>query len=522
MGFIPLANWGPKTCPNYLQTGSLVLYYNTQIVDSYPGLPGAPGPISGSYIYNLANSASYIGYLQGGAGAYSPTFLAIYSFIAVDSLPWNLYDGSPSTILIKGVFTFPSASNSFVLAGSNQNEGLQYYSDTQCFGFSRGIYNCKNTMPVSVGMNTAQNAFTTLAVVRESSPTAKLFLTSDKSNFGQQFTQSLGTCTVINETDVFATNSYIQSVVVYNKQLTQIELISASQAMDCGAYPQGYSEPKGWPSGSSTTYPTVEYLLLGGGGGGGFGVTGTSPGGGGAGGGFISGAVTLSTGSSYPITIGAGGTRGMPTSTGSLNGVNTTAFTLTAFGGGYGGSSSGSIINGGDGGCGGGSAMPSSYNATGSQGGNGGASAITAPNASGGGGGADGGGGGASFRQSGNGGDGKAWTELTPVYYGAGGGGGGTPDGFGTSRGAPGQGGTGFGGDGTNDGFNGTANKGDGGGGGYQSFTSNQPGGNGGSGLVAIRYNGQPQFNDGTIVTTQLYEGETTTHYFTSSFTLTI
>jgi hypothetical protein len=520
--YIPLSYWGPKVCPNYLETGSLLIYYNALIPASYPGLPGAPGPISGSYIYNLVNTASWTATLQSGPGAYSPTFQAIDNRLNVSNVPWNLYDGSPSTILIRGIFTVPPAGDTFLLQGSNSNEGLHYYSSTGAYGFSRGVYDCQNTMNFVTGMNSAQNAFTTLAVVRESSPTAKLYLTSDKSNFGQQFTQSLGTCTIINETDFFTTNSYIQSVAFYQKQLTQIELISASQAMECGAYPQGYSEPKGWPSGSSTTYPTVEYLLLGGGGGGGFGVTNSSPGAGGGGGGFISGSLTLSTGSSYPITIGAGGTRGMPTSTGSLNGGNTTAFTLTAFGGGYGGSQSGSIINGGDGGCGGGSAMPSSYNATGSQGGRGGGSAVTNPAAVGGGGGAGGDGDSASFRQSGGGGNGKAWKELTPVYYGAGGGGGGAPGSPGTGRGSAGQGGTGFGGDGTNDGFDGTANKGDGGGGGYQNSTSNQPGGNGGSGLVAIRYNGTPQFYEGTIVTTQLYEGQTTTHYFTSSFTLTI
>jgi hypothetical protein len=248
MGFIPLANWGPKTCPNYLQTGSLVLYYNTQIVDSYPGVPGMPETQDGTHIFNLANSASYVGSVAGGIGTYSPTFLAIQSEI-VRNVTWNLYDGTPSTILIRGSFTFSPSSNFFVLAGSNANEGLQYYSDTQSFGFSRGVNNCKNTMPVSVGMNTATNAFTTLAVVRESSPTAKLYLTSDKSNFGQQFTQSLDSCTIINDTNVFNTANWIQSVAVYNKQLTQIELISASQAMECGAYPQGYVSPI-VPSGS--------------------------------------------------------------------------------------------------------------------------------------------------------------------------------------------------------------------------------------------------------------------------------
>lgn len=244
MGFIPLAYWGPKVCPNYLQTSSLVLYYNTQIVDSYPGVPGDPAPQDGTNIFNLANSASYVGSVAGGIGTYNPTLLSIQSAIGVSNVPWNLYDGSASTILVRGIFSFSTGSNYFVLQNSaNANEGLQYYTATSAYGFSRGANNCNNVMPVSSGMNTQANAFQTLAVVRENSPTAKLYLTTDKSSFGQQFIQATGSCTVINDTDLFNTNNYIQSVVVYSKALTQIELISASQAMECGAYPQGYVAP---------------------------------------------------------------------------------------------------------------------------------------------------------------------------------------------------------------------------------------------------------------------------------------
>jgi hypothetical protein len=250
MGFIPLANWGPKTCPNYLQTGSLVVYYNTQLVESYPGVIGSPLPIDGTNIFNLANSSSYNGSVPGGITTYNPTLLSILSSINVSDVPWNLYDGSPSTILIRGIFTYPTGSNYFILQNTlNSNEGLQYYRSTNALGFSRGVFDCNNTMNVNTGMNTATNAFTTLAVVRENSPTAKLYLTTDKSGFSQQFTQSLDTCTIINDTNLFNTNNYIQSVAVYSKQLTQIEIVSASQAMECGAYPQGYLPPI-VPSGS--------------------------------------------------------------------------------------------------------------------------------------------------------------------------------------------------------------------------------------------------------------------------------
>ena len=77
-----------------------------------------------------------------------------------------------------------------------------------------------------------------------------------------------------------------------------------------------------------TTPGVVEYLLIGGGGGGG-----GTHGGGGGGGGFIQGHTLVKSGS-HPIVVGGGGTG----STGQgVNGVNSTAFSLTAVGGGGGG-----------------------------------------------------------------------------------------------------------------------------------------------------------------------------------------
>jgi hypothetical protein len=264
MGFIPLANWGTKICPSYLQTGSLVVYYNTQLVESYPGVPGSPLPTDGNNIFNLANSASYVGTVTGGPTSYNPTLQSIFSRIIVsEDVPWNLYDGSASTILIRGIWNYPTGYPYFVLQNFlNLNEGLQYYNSTNAFGFSRGVFNCNNTMNVNTGMNTATNTFATLAVVRQNSPTAKLYLTSDKSGFSQQFTQSLDTCTIINDTNLFNTDNYIQSVAVYSKQLTQIEIVSASQAMECGAYPQGYTTPV-VPSGSCGC-ATIQFTATGG------------------------------------------------------------------------------------------------------------------------------------------------------------------------------------------------------------------------------------------------------------------
>jgi len=87
-----------------------------------------------------------------------------------------------------------------------------------------------------------------------------------------------------------------------------------------------------------TTGPVlIEYLIIGGGGGGG-----ADHGGGGGGGGYVTGTMKLLNGT-YPIVIGSGGTRGVGTASGGVyvfatNGGNSSAFGLTAYGGGYGGS----------------------------------------------------------------------------------------------------------------------------------------------------------------------------------------
>ena len=93
------------------------------------------------------------------------------------------------------------------------------------------------------------------------------------------------------------------------------------------------------------TSGTVDYLLVAGGGSGG----GSALGGGGGAGGLLT-ATSLSVSNAiYPIVVGAGGSGGSQVYT---DGEDTTAFSLTAIGGGYGGS--GSTINPSNGGSGGG------------------------------------------------------------------------------------------------------------------------------------------------------------------------
>lgn len=240
----------------------------------------------------------------------------------------------------------------------------------------------------------------------------------------------------------------------------------------------------------------IDFLVVAGGGGGGGG--GHSAGcGGGAGGlrtsyGSTSGGgssseptlTTLTAGTNYTLTVGAGGA-------GSTNGSDSVFDTITSIGGGKNGNRYGAGANGGSGGGGNprGSGTPN-------QGFNGGS---TNSSQGGGGGGAASAGGNGSSNNGGGGGAGLAVNILndtnattasigevsgTDVYYA--GGGGGTANAVSNSR----SGGGGIGGGGTGNYnianvANGTPNTGGGGG---NSVTLG--GGNGGSGVVILRYNG--------------------------------
>ena len=109
------------------------------------------------------------------------------------------------------------------------------------------------------------------------------------------------------------------------------------------------------PSGS---IDSIEYLIVAGGGAGGGGST--PGGGGGGGGGFLFGNLPI-TNTSYPITVGAGGPNTPSSGAATVrNGSPSTAFGLTAIGGGGGGGFSGTPpgTTGADGGSGGGGAGP--------------------------------------------------------------------------------------------------------------------------------------------------------------------
>jgi hypothetical protein len=232
-----------------------------------------------------------------------------------------------------------------------------------------------------------------------------------------------------------------------------------------------------WPNSRPTW---VEYLVVGGGGGAVYG--------GGGGGGVLTGIYPVSSGTSYTVTVGAGGTAGgTPT-----NGVSSVFGNITALGGGKSGDPSG--FSGGSGG-GGWNQLPSgiaSTNGNGAQGtfGQGNASSVAAYFCGAGGGGAGTfGTGGVSSAAGGNGGEGIA-SSISGAVTAYGGGGGGFN---GTTKGLGGVGGGGAAGAAYAP-INGTANTGGGGGGCDYVYAS------GGSGIVVVRYPGSVQFYTGGIV----------------------
>jgi hypothetical protein len=254
-------------------------------------------------------------------------------------------------------------------------------------------------------------------------------------------------------------------------------------------------------SGTSTwTCPAgvtqIELLVVAGGGGGGGTQETPAGGGGGAGGLIYRPSLSVTPGTSYTVTVGAGGTGGIGRAVGGSGG-NSVFDTITAIGGGGGGFFSGLSTTGGSGG---GAAWRGTLS-TGSVGtanqGNTGGSVVQLASLQGaaGGGGAGSPGSNSIDRHGGGGGNGLPFDISGVMTYYAGGGGGGAGAGDTTfhSPGAGGLGGGGAGGtasDTGSNGSNGTANTGGGGGGagGSRPTYTQRTGGAGGSGVVHIRY----------------------------------
>lgn len=265
---------------------------------------------------------------------------------------------------------------------------------------------------------------------------------------------------------------------------------------------------------------SIDTLIVAGGGGG---LLASGAAGGSGAGGYLEGSFSLSPGTAYTVTIGAGGTGSSGVNTTPSVGSNSVFNSATALGGGTG---SGNNITGQAGGSGGGaggyaansSGRPNTAaTQTNSNGltGYGNTGGTTYPTSGGNYGGSGGGGAGAvgvdcTNSVGGNGGAGLNWQSLGTTY--AGGGGGGHESG---TSGTGGAGGGGNGGTTSSVATNGTANRGGGAGGSASGYTGT--GASGGSGIVIIRYLGTQRGSGGTVTSAGGY----TYHTFTSSGTYT-
>jgi len=248
---------------------------------------------------------------------------------------------------------------------------------------------------------------------------------------------------------------------------------------------------------------SAETLIIGGGGAGG--SDGTQPfgsGGGGAGG-FRSPSFNFSTGISYTVTVGGGGTGATSANRvgGTASSISGTGITtITSAGGGGGGYYSGNP--GGDGGSGGGGSAGGGGGGSGntpstspSQGNNGAAGAQGGLNTFGG-----GGGGAGTAATDRNGGNGYSSSITgTSITYAGGGGGGNYPSG---PEGTGGSGGGGAAGAWPTGGTSGTVNTGSGGGAQRGNSSSSNPSGSGGSGVVIIRTTSPANSTTGSPVST--------------------
>lgn len=249
--------------------------------------------------------------------------------------------------------------------------------------------------------------------------------------------------------------------------------------------PSGFDNPDPLP-----VPLNVEYLVVAGGGAGG-----SDGGGGGGAGGYRSSvagessgggasaesALTLSPGTNYTVTIGAGGSAPATRYVQGSSGSNSVFHSITSTGGGLGGTDYSSYGDGATGGSGGGGGQLNHSGGSGTA--NQGYAGADAPSSEGGGGGGAGEAGntdGASY-----GGDGvQTSIDGTPTYY-AGGGGGGDGGSGPSTPGGDGGGGTGSSRN-AEDNTAGATNTGGGGGGGGESGA--RTGAAGGSGIVILRY----------------------------------
>ena len=407
--------------------------------------------VKGSAVYDPASATITVPTSALTAVA-NTSLLTCQSALIVDNSPYGFAVTNNGSVIVSSTIA-PSIGSSSTLTINNSSSGGLSLASVQTANFTAAsgyIY------PV----NTTSGAIT---ITLPSSPTAG----NQISIADYAGTFSTNNCT-INPNGNKISGLTANAILATNRESASIVYVDSTQGWI--AYGSFISNPIGGPY-------TISYLIVAGGGGSGY-----FWGGGGGGGGVLTGSVSLTQGIGYSFTVGAGGAGSGSVSVRGTNGVNSTAFGLTAIGGGGGGSWDGtssypiatttSAMNGASGGSGGGSNSKGSYAAPGTVGqGNAGGAGVS-NNASydnaGGGGGAGAAAAAASVSLAGGAGVASSITGSS-VYY-AGGGGGGT-------TGTPGVGGVGGGGSAgsgnTGTGTTGTSNTGGGGGG------SNAAGGSG-------------------------------------------
>ena len=449
----------------------------------------------------VVTATGFAGALNGTVGASTPTTgifttatarsSAVQDFVALQGRAGgtNSYGVTltPTTLTASRTLTLPDASGTILQSGtavtvgqggtgiqSGTSGGIPYFSATNAIASSAAL--AANALVVGGGAGatpaTVSNITSNNSYLQLGASTPLRFADADSSNYVSF--QAPATVTSNVAWTLPATDGTSGQVLSTNGSGT-LSWVTVSAA--------------GNPP------PSVEYLVVGGGGAGGP----TSASGGGGAGGYrtnVGGtALSVTAGTAYSITVGAGGTgvtnigyyaTTVPGNSSSFAASST--ITASAGGGGAGGN-----VNGGNGGSGGGG--NGGYGSTGGTGNSGSYSPVEGY-AGGTGGYPGGGGGGGSAAvgaagSAGGGGNGGAATASSisgsSQSY-AGGGGGGVWD-----TGTPGTGGTnaGNGGAAVGTGANGgdaTVNFGGGGGGGSGTNIGNAKGGNGGSGVVIIRY----------------------------------
>lgn len=407
-----------------------------------------------------------------------------------------------STTTGTGTFTLGGASFGYQGFSTVGNANTTFYSIVMGSEWENGI-GTYTSSGSTLSRDTVLSSSNSGNLVNFSSGTKDVFINYPAGRAVAYDTpsQSTGAFHVTVGTTAQRPSSPATGMIRYNTTESQYEVYSGSE----------------WKYFSQAVYSySVSYLVVAGGGGGGNNSSAAAGGGGGAGGFRTGTGLSVTPGTSYTITVGAGGAS-------QVNGGNSIFSTITSTGGGKGGtySTGPSASSGGSGGGGNGSNIGDNIAGSGntpvvspSQGSNGGNGFNNSDFSAGGGGGASATGVDATTNTGGNGGNGTASSiSGSSVTY-AGGGGGGRG---GNNSGGGGTGGTGGGGAGgaQASGSNGTTSLGGGGGGGAGSGA--YTGGAGGSGVVIISYAGAQRGTGGTVTSS----GGNTIHTFTSSGTYT-